>query len=346
MLIDIPGKGSKAFFAALLGCYFALLTGCGPSPTTETGNVESPATPESDHSPNDVPAVGSEPTGEATAGQDSRPDVSEPEPTMDPASPGTEITEEATAESNPEPEESSAPAVKDTVPLPPEGSNAERKIYPDPPGLRRLSPEFNVWSDPVNKELVMVSEVVLREGGLELFACLKNTKEHEAIVAIDTQAFLVHAGLLALGAEAGHPVIFRPEYQKATGTPIDVLLEWKDPETGETRHAKAQDWILNIETGKAMDSNWVFGGSSFWEDELNNQQYYLAEDGDLICVANFHSAMLDVPIESSQANDNLMFDAYTERIPPLGTEVWVRLKPVFDESESDRASDPAGEDEN
>lgn len=346
MLINASAKGSKACFVALFGCYVAVLAGCGPSPHTETSAVDSQEAAKPDQPASEAPTPASGQTSEDTSGQENPPEVSDQGTPMDSGSPSTETAEEPSPEPPPAPAEYPAPTVVDTVPQPPESAKAQRKIHPDPSGLRRLSPEFNVWSDPVNKELVMVSEVVLREGGLELFACLKDTKEHEAIVAIDTKAFMLHAGLLALGAEAGHPVIFRPEYQKATGTPIDVLLEWKDPETGETRHAKAQDWILNIETGKAMDSNWVFGGSSFWEDELNNQQYYLAEDGDLICVANFHSAMLDVPIESSQANDNLMFDAYTERIPPLGTEVWVTLKPVFEDAESEDSADPTSDGEN
>jgi hypothetical protein len=37
--------------------------------------------------------------------------------------------------------------------------------------------------------------------------------------------------------------------------------------------------------------------------------------------------MLDLPIESSQANEELMFSAFTDRIPPLGTRVRLVLTP-------------------
>jgi len=43
--------------------------------------------------------------------------------------------------------------------------------------------------------------------------------------------------------------------------------------------------------------------------------------------------MLDLPIESSQANNALMFKAYTERIPPLGTPVTVLLRPKLEKQQ-------------
>ena len=46
-----------------------------------------------------------------------------------------------------------------------------------------------------------------------------------------------------------------------------------------------------------------------------------ANGGDLVCVSNFPTATLDLPVESSQANDELMFVAFAEKIPPRGTKV-------------------------
>ena len=54
----------------------------------------------------------------------------------------------------------------------------------------------------------------------------------------------------------------------------------------------------------------------------------MAENGDVVCVANFGDALLDVSVESSSSNEGLMFEPYAERIPPLGTEVTVELTPV------------------
>jgi hypothetical protein len=199
----------------------------------------------------------------------------------------------------------------------------------DPPGLKRLAPDGKVWLDVKNKRLVMLGEVCLREGQLEMFACLKGTKEHESILAVPTKAQVVHAALVALGADPGAPAQFAPQYKAAHGPRVDVTLFWTD-EKGERHRAPAQEWIRNVKTGKPMSEFWVFGGSGFWKDEMTGEEFYKAEDGDFICISNFNSAMLDLPIESSQSNESLLFEAFTKHIPPTGTKVSVVLTPRLD----------------
>ncbi|HEX4413997.1 MAG TPA: YdjY domain-containing protein [Lacipirellulaceae bacterium] len=176
------------------------------------------------------------------------------------------------------------------------------------------------------KTVLVDGQICLREGMLEMFACTKNTKEHEAIVSADTKAFLVHTGLLALGAEVGHPAQFQPVFKPAAGTEIDVLVRWKD-EHGKDRSARAQEWIKDLKTKKEMTYPFVFAGSAFWTDPDNGKKFYQAEGGDFVCVSNFGTAMLDLPVESSQSNDELEFEAFTERIPPIGTAVRLVFKP-------------------
>ena len=124
-----------------------------------------------------------------------------------------------------------------------------------------------------------------------MFACLKGTKEHESIVAVPTKAHVVHAALVALGAEAGSPAQFVPQYQPAHGPRVDVTLFWTDAK-GKRQRAAAQDWIRNVKTGKPMTEYWVFGGSGFWKDETTGEQFYKAEDGDFICISNFAAPCL------------------------------------------------------
>ena len=69
---------------------------------------------------------------------------------------------------------------------------------------------------------------------------------------------------------------------------------------------------------------------------------YLAEGGDLICVSNFPGAMLDLPIESSQATSDLLFEAFTEHIPPVGTKVRLVLAPRLEKGESKSAKSDTG----
>jgi len=188
------------------------------------------------------------------------------------------------------------------------------------PELRRLSPTEEVWIDRERGEVVVGGRVALDDGLLEFFACPAGTKEHESVVAVAASARLVHAALLAVGLEAGRPVSFDPEYRPATGPRIRVTMRWTDAD-GEVQEADARDWIRNTRTGKALETDWVFAGSAFWTDPADGREYYQADGGDLICVSNFPTATIDLPIESSQSNEALLFEVFKERVPKRETAV-------------------------
>lgn len=192
--------------------------------------------------------------------------------------------------------------------------------------LIRLHPVFPVWADRQNKRIILVGEVCKREGLLEMFACPRRTKEHESIVVVDTPAHIVHAGLLALGAQPGRPVQYQPTYRPASGDEIEVTVRWKDKD-GRVQTARAQDWVRHTTTQKPMEHPWVFAGSVFAKSEETGQVSYMADGGDFICVSNFPTAMLDLPVPSSNLNAELEFEAFTERIPPEGTPVTLILTP-------------------
>ena len=193
-------------------------------------------------------------------------------------------------------------------------------------GLVRLAKEQDIWLHPKKKWVVLDGVVCLREGQLEMFACPKETKEHESIIAVNSQARFVHAALLAVGSRVGHPVKFEPKYEAATGTVVDIAALWKDKK-GQKRVMRAQDWVRSIRSKKILPYPWVFGGSGFWTDQTTGKRHYYGDGGDFICVSNFPSAMLDLPVESSQANSSLTFVANTENIPPMGTPVRLVLMP-------------------
>jgi hypothetical protein len=146
---------------------------------------------------------------------------------------------------------------------------------------------------------------------------------------VNAKAFAVHAALLAIGAKPGGTVKFEPKYAPASGTKIEILVYFTD-EKGNQKKVRAQDWIRDVKTKKAMEYPWVFAGSGLIKDEQTDKEYYLAEAGDFICVSNFPDATLDLPIESTSANEDLMFEAFTENIPPRGTKVTLVLVPETD----------------
>ena len=183
-----------------------------------------------------------------------------------------------------------------------------------------------VWVDKQQGTVIVDGYISLREGMLEMFACPQGTKEHESVVSVYSRAQVVHAALLAVGAKTGQPVKWDPEFAPPTGTEIIIEAQWQDG-AGKWQKISARQWVKDMKTDKPMQTNWVFAGSDFWKDEETGEEFYQAESGDFICVSNFSTATLDIPTESSQVNDGLMFEANTEKIPPLGTPVRLVLKP-------------------
>ncbi|MDA1016895.1 MAG: YdjY domain-containing protein, partial [Planctomycetota bacterium] len=278
---------------------------------------------------------------------------------------------------------------------------AEKKAQPAPK-LVPLNRGKTVQLDLKGRRLLVTTKVVLRDGVLEMLVCRKQTKEHESILAVDSKAYVIHTGLLALGSKTGKPVQFQPEFRPAHGQEIDIYFQWTDKD-GKPQRARAQSWIrkntrrfyvkelaklpqgfkmpedselkfdgkhkellwygtmsaaerdrlLKLSDDKnfrklinefhamsqpqEMTARFVFTGGSFYVDEETGQRSYLPESGEVVCVANFPSAMIDIAEKSSATEDQgLLYETYTERIPPIDTEVLVELIPVFKKAEKSR----------
>jgi hypothetical protein len=209
----------------------------------------------------------------------------------------------------------------------------ERKIVPlvdEPEKLILLDEQNRIWITPDRTNVVMLGRVVLREGFLELLACRVRTKEHESILSVRVQPYLIHAALLAVNARQGKPMQMRPVFTPATGDRIDITLRWKD-ESGTQHEAPAQDWVWEMsspeEAKKPMTTHWVFSGSRSYQDDEGTNRYLADETGELFGLSNFVGSILDVPIESSADNTQLQFGCFTERIPPMETLVTIVLMP-------------------
>lgn len=205
-----------------------------------------------------------------------------------------------------------------------------------PEKLILLDPNDKIWLTPDRKSVVLLGRISLREGPLELFACRVGSKEHESIVSVRVKPYLIHAALLAAGAKPGKPVQFSPTFVPASGDEIKIEVRWKN-EDGKLRKAPAQDWIWDransgtkngVVAKKSMSSHWVFTGSMTYKDESGKERYVADGSGELFGLSNFVGSILDIPIQSSANNDNLLFHCFTERIPELATPVTLVLTPV------------------
>lgn len=271
------------------------------------------------------------------------------------------------------------------------GTNAAAK---NKAGAVPLNDNGTVLLDRAGGRLLVKAEVVLRQGALEMLACRKKSKEHESILAIDADAFVIHTGLLALKANPGGPAVYEPEFKPPHGQILKIFVTWTD-ETGRERREPAGSWIresvnrfwlvkldklpagivlpenselkydnkqqellwygpmsqkqkaeflglsddpkyrqaieyfFERSQSRGLNSDWVFVGSGFYEDEATGKKQYLAEEGQYICVSNFPVSMIDVAVKSSDQADSLLYEAWTERIPPKGTRVTLELVPQF-----------------
>jgi len=266
---------------------------------------------------------------------------------------------------------------------------------PAGPAAIPLNKNGTVLLDKARGRLLLKTKVVLRDGQLEMLCCLKGTKEHESILALDGKAYVVHAGLLALGLKTGTPAKFMPKFVPAKGRELRIFARWTDKKGKEHRvdvrtwvrtatkryfahpmktlpagfklpdptktelrfdkivgellwfgpmTAKQRDELLKLSGDKGyqkaikalyaktqpreLDARWVFVGSQTVVDPATMKTHYLAEQGSLICVANFSTATIDISEESSASAGSEVYEPHTERVPPLGTEVVLEIIPV------------------
>lgn len=217
---------------------------------------------------------------------------------------------------------------QDSAPAPRPAAAPEPK--PDKvPGVRKveLGPNLFLEIQGERRRVLLSTTVCLQKGALEVLLTRKDTKEHEAILTVDADARKIHTALTAAGAKEGSSVQFVPKYQPASGTPIKITVEYLDK--GKVISVPAQDWIRNTNTKKTLNSDWVFGGSRLVPNPLDaNKLMYLANDGDIVSISNFESAMLDLPIKVTKENADLVWEVNSEKVPPVGTKVTVILEPL------------------
>jgi hypothetical protein len=242
---------------------------------------------------------------------------------------GRPTTPTAAAQPQPQPD----PRAKDAEPLPdfPLLDPKNKAVALNP--AKTLFAEVAPGEKPKVIRVGIVCEICLREGPLEVFLCRKGTKEHEAIVRADMDGQLIHSALNAAGAKEGTPTQFinpkteQPEYKPATGTKIKVTVHYR--KGGKLHTHPAQEWIWNTKAKKPMAYGWVFAGSQLIRDpdDPTRKPFYGANSGEFISISNFPYSMLEVPADVDRDDANLMFEAKTDRLPPLLSKVWVILEP-------------------
>ncbi|HKQ46505.1 MAG TPA: YdjY domain-containing protein [Phycisphaerae bacterium] len=176
------------------------------------------------------------------------------------------------------------------------------------------------------------SEVVLRQGALELFAYSRAQvpKEHETILRTEVPCERIYQALHLIGLVAGRPMRYDMETKTVelpTGDPVEVLVRYD--QEGRTREHSACDWMMNASTKKPMArTHWLFTGSRREEDG----QFAANIEGTLVTVVDFPSSLLSLPASHSESDSQLWLLAHTDSIPPQGTRVILVLRPAAQSS--------------
>lgn len=205
----------------------------------------------------------------------------------------------------------------------------EEQTIPIPEHWKRLGQPggSEVWLDMEKKSVIVAGHVCLTRGGLEMFVCPVNTKEHESVIAAHASAAEVHAALLAVEGKPGKPVQWEPDYVPATGSIIEVKVTWTDSTSGRQVTRWGKELVRDFRSGTGLANDWVFGGSILEQDPESGESYYYADSGPLLCVSNFATATIDINVPSTATDGGLVYEAHTENLPARGTKVYLRLTP-------------------
>ncbi len=187
------------------------------------------------------------------------------------------------------------------------------------------------------------AKVVLRDGDwLELLLCTPGTREHESILTTTAKPSHIHLAMVMLGLEPGHPMTGKKvgdtlEVTPASGPLVAVSLHYTLEDKAITIPANL--WVYDKNTKQDLpDNHWLFAGSSFIK--TNDQTIYRADtNGSVITLVHFGDDLLARKTKLTSHNDNARWQARTEKIPPVGTPVTLRLKPVILPPSPDQKTD-------
>ena len=217
----------------------------------------------------------------------------------------------------------------------PAGAQGPAKPAKDTPRIVKFK---HLRLDLTRRQVLVDAKVCLREGILEFLVCKTGSKEHESVLSTDAPGSQLHAALLALGLTPGQParwsgVAGSGKFLPPRGPKLKLAFRWKDPQ-GKTHLDDAGKWLKSAGERQArMPTHWVFIGS----EVLPDGKYWADASGEVISVANFASAVIDVPIESSKENALRDYTINTDAVPAQGTAVEVVITPMPDAHKSPHA---------
>ena len=197
----------------------------------------------------------------------------------------------------------------------------------DAPTSASLADSFVACSPRIRvdaaKQLVELDcMAVLETGFLEQYICLAGTRDHEALFVFEGRASEVHAAMLLAGFISQAPGAWQ---EVASELEIEVRL------ADGTSHPL--EWFvraapIGTPTSNTPPRRFIFGGSKFHRDRRTGVERYVADgSGSLVGLVTFGDetigALEVIPDSASAAQP--MWEVWSERMPPMGSRVQVRI---------------------
>ena len=156
-------------------------------------------------------------------------------------------------------------------------------------------------------------------------------KDHEALMVTSVRPSTIHAALLTLGLEPGHPAKIFWDGQVARATPaegssVKVYLRTTDADAPGT---PITEFITDADTGEAFNAHalgeapqWVFAGSL-----IEDSRYAADAEGLVVGLHTFGSEL--IALRKAMSPDSFIEEprwiAHPQRTPPYGTNVVLRI---------------------
>ena len=197
------------------------------------------------------------------------------------------------------------------------------------PGVWQLG---SVLVDKTAHTISFPAELNLAQGPMEYLLVTTQGKVHESILRTSTDPYLIHVGLLLLGATpAGTndpardpaftgpaPFISHPAKTRLPGDPLRIEVSWTA--RGTPIHHPAGELVFNQQLESVLpDDVWVHNGSRVWRGN------YLAQlDGSVISLVTDPDALIN---NTGLGHDNdAIWTANTNCLPPKGVPLRLTIR--------------------
>lgn len=185
------------------------------------------------------------------------------------------------------------------------------------------------------RQIELEGVVCIDAGWLEQIACTPGTREHESLVSLPVRPRDVHAALLLLGLEPGAPGSWRVDGDQLIeiaprGPALSVRAQWVSPD-GARHDEPIATWIRDAPSGTSPSiDRWLFAGSLLIPTREGGSRYLADASGSIIGLVTFGDEVLALPSvrPDAEAVAAPEWEAWTERLPAIGTKVVVVVAPV------------------